>query len=80
MKNIFKTFLALASAAALFISCAEEGGPLASSVSVDKAEVVFEGLAPSSQTVTVKADGDWFAFTSYEWITVEPAPVQETLR
>ena len=73
MKNIFKTFLALASAAALFISCAEEGGPLASSVSVDKAEVVFEGLAPSSQTVTVKADGDWFAFTSYEWITVEPA-------
>ena len=72
MKNIFKSFLTLASVAAAFASCTQEAKPLASSVSLDKTEVVFEGQNAPAQTVTVKADGDWFAVAP-EWITLEPA-------
>lgn len=72
MKNIFKSFLTLASVAAVFASCTQEAKPLASSVSLDKTEVVFEGQNAPAQTVTVKADGDWFAVAP-EWITLEPA-------
>lgn len=72
MKNIIKSFLTLASVAAVFASCTQEAKPLASSVSLDKTEVVFEGQNAPAQTVTVKADGDWFAVAP-EWITLEPA-------
>ncbi|MGN1220999.1 MAG: BACON domain-containing protein, partial [Candidatus Cryptobacteroides sp.] len=71
MKNIFKSFLTLASVAAVFASCVQQAKPLASSVSLDKEEVVFEGQNAPAQTVTVKADGDWFAVAP-EWVTLEP--------
>ena len=64
--------MTLASVAAVFASCVQEAKPLASSVSVDKEEVVFEGQNAPAQTVTVKADGDWFAVAP-EWVTLEPA-------
>lgn len=72
MKNIFKSFLTLASVAAVFASCVQEAKPLASSVSLDKKEVVFEGQNAPAQTVKVTADGDWFAVAP-EWVTLEPA-------
>ena len=72
MKNIFKSFLTLASVAAVFASCVQEAKPLASSVSLDKEEVVFEGQNAPAQTVKVTADGDWFAVAP-EWVTLEPA-------
>ena len=72
MKNIFKSFLTLASVAAVFASCVQEAKPLASSVSLDKKEVVFEGQNAPTQTVKVTADGDWFAVAP-EWVTLEPA-------
>lgn len=72
MKNIFKSFLTLASVAAVFASCVQEAKPLANSVSLDKKEVVFEGQNAPAQTVKVTADGDWFAVAP-EWVTLEPA-------
>lgn len=72
MKNIFKSFLTLASVAAVFASCVQEAKPLASSVSLDKTKVVFEGQNAPAQTVKVTADGDWFAVAP-EWVTLEPA-------
>ena len=71
MKNILKSFLTIASAVALFASCAQEAKPLASAVSLDKTEVSFEGLSAVAQTVTVKADGDWFAIAP-EWVAIDP--------
>lgn len=71
MKNIFKTILTV-SCAAVLASCVKESKPLASAVSLDKTDIVFEGQGAAGQTVTVEADGDWIA-VSPEWITLEPA-------
>lgn len=72
MKNIIKSFLTLASVAAVFASCVQEAKPLASAVELDKSEILFEGQNAPAQTVTVKADGDWFAVAP-EWVTLSPA-------
>ena len=72
MKNIYKSILTLAGAAAIFASCVQEAKPLASAVSVNKTELEFEAVDAPAQDVTVTADGDWFAVAP-EWITVEPA-------
>lgn len=73
MKNIFRIFAAAVAGVALFASCLNEAAPLASSVSVDKTEVNPVGVGSVPVTVKVTADGDWFAITSSEWISVEPA-------
>ena len=72
MKNIIKSILTLTCVAAVFASCVQEAKPLASAVSLDKSEIVFEGQNAPAQTVTLKADGDWFAVTP-DWVTIEPA-------
>ena len=73
MKNIFRIFAAMVAGVVLFASCLNEAAPLASSVSVDKTAVSAEGAGAAPITVKVTADGDWFALTSAEWISVEPA-------
>lgn len=73
MKNIFRIFAAAVAGVALFASCLNEAAPLASSVSVDKTEANPVGVGSVPVTVKVTADGDWFAITSSEWISVEPA-------
>lgn len=73
MKNIFRIFAAVFAGVVLFASCLNEAAPLASSVSVDKAELNPVGIGAVPSVVKVTADGDWFAISSSEWITVEPA-------
>ena len=73
MKNIFRIFAAVFAGVVLFASCLNEAAPLASSVSVDKAELNPVGMGAVPSVVKVTADGDWFAISSSEWITVEPA-------
>lgn len=73
MKNIFRIFAAVFAGVVLFASCLNEAAPLASSVSVDKAELNPVGIGAVPSVVKVTADGDWFAVSSSEWITVEPA-------
>ena len=60
------------SGAMLFASCLKEAAPLASEISVNKQELTFAGVSAEAQKLKVTSEGEWFALTSADWITVTP--------
>ena len=72
MKNIYKSAIALFCGIALFSSCQDEAKPLASTVELNKSELVFEAQNVAPVVINVTADGDWISVAP-KWLKVEPS-------
>ena len=71
MKKFFYTLMILAAGiAAVSCSTKSEFAPLASSVTVDKAEVSLEATSGTAK-VTVTSDGDWISVAP-SWASISP--------
>jgi len=71
MKNIFKSLFVLLCGAMLLASCQPKVELLATTVGTDATELTFDAMDAPSQSINVKADGDWVAITP-DWIKVKP--------
>ena len=75
MKNIVKSFLAIACGIVTLASCETLTlNPLSSSVNVNSNELVLPDNGTVTGTISVTADGEWIATSSNEsWFTFSPA-------
>ena len=73
INKLFKVFVLLASAVAIFASCVkEQGDGVAKAVLGDLTTISFPARNPAAQTVTVYSDGQWHT-TAPGWISVDPS-------